>query len=319
MAISPPVDRVVGIDVARADLVLAWLPEPIHPLASVPNTAAGHQRLVTHLRAFAPTRIVCEATGRSHRPLLHACLDASLPIVAVNPARIRAFARATGTLAKTDAGDATLIARYATSLCPELRPIPPIRDEELADLRTTRQQILDDLTAARCRRGEATPASLAFHDQRVAFCAAQLAEIEAAIAARIAADPVWSAKATLLRSVKGIGPVTITAFFAELPELGHLDHRQIAALVGVAPRNHDSGAFRGHASIGGGRGRLRTTLSMAVLSAVRCNPVLKAMYERLLARHKPKKVALIACVHKLLTICNAMLRDGTLWHAPLSA
>jgi len=244
---------------------------------------------------------------------------AGLPIRIVNPRQVRDFARATGRLAKTDPLDAVILAHYAAAMQPELRPLPTADTQALNALFTRRKQVVALLVAEGNRRRGADPVVQGSLERVLALLAAERDALETAISQRIAADPTWRAKARILRSVPGIGPIATAAILAALPELGTIDRRQLAALAGVAPFNRDSGKKRGKAETWGGRAAARAALYMATLSASQHNAVIHAFYQRLIANHKPAKVALIACERKLLTMLNAMVRDGVLWNPAITA
>jgi len=304
----------VGIDVARDHLDVGLYPtgKPWR----VPHTAPGIAALTAQLQALRPTRIVLEASGGWELPLLAALGSAELPVVAVNPRQVRDFAKARGTLAKTDRLDAQVLAHFAAAVQPALRPLPTAATQALAALVSRRRQLLDMLVAEQNRTSTAPPAIRTDIQTHIAWLRQRLTGLDQQLAATLRASPLWRAQEDLLRSVPGIGPVASVTLLAQLPELGTLDRKQIAALVGVAPLNRDSGTRRGQRSIWGGRASVRSALYMAALVGIRHNPVLRAFYARLLAAGKPKKVALTACMRKLLVICNALLKHGTRWVPP---
>ena len=277
----------IGIDVARDRLDLAVRPtgEPWQ----VANDPAGHAALVARLRARRPRVIVLEATGGLERPLLAALGGAGLPVVAVNPRQVRDFARARGTLAKTDALDAQVLAHFAAAVQPPVRPLPTAATQQLAALVTRRRQLLVMRVAEQNRRASAPPAIRADIDAHLAWLRQALTAVDADLHQAIQANPRWRAQEDLLRGVPGVGPVASVTLLAELPELGTLNRKQIAALVGVAPLNRDSGTWRGHRSIWGGRAAVRAALYMAALVGSRHNPVLRAFYQRLVAAGKPQE------------------------------
>ena len=289
--------RFLGIDVARDDLEVA-----VYPTAEgwrVPNTPAGHARLVQWAQAHQPVRLVLEATG-GHERAVDAALDAAgLPVVVINPRQGRDFARSRNVQVKTDRVDAQLLARFAAEVRPPLRPRPSAANQDLHALVTRRRQLLTDRVAEQQRRPLARPRAQA--------------DIDAQIAAALQADPALGARATWLQSIPGIGPTASATLLAELPELGRLSRREIAALVGVAPFNRDSGTWRGQRRIAGGRASVRAVLYMATVAATRANPVIRAFYRRLRAAGKPAKVALTACMRKLLVVCNALCQHQTMW------
>lgn len=302
---------VIGIDVAKAELVLSARPTLERWTES--NTATGIERVVSRLQALAPERIVLEATGGYERAVTAALAAAGLPVVVVNPRQVRAFAKATGQRAKTDRLDAEVLALFAERVQPEVRPLSDAATTELAALLLRRRQLTDMLVAERNRlalAGRVVRKSLTKH---IAYLERELRLTEAELAEQIEASPVWRAKDDMLQSVPGVGPVASHTLLADLPELGTLTRRQIAALAGVAPVAHDSGAMRGKRAIAGGRAHVRTVLYMATLVATKHNAVIRAHYRHLLAAGKLKKVALVACMRKLLVLLNAMLRDHRPW------
>lgn len=304
---------VIGIDVAKRELVVARRPEPAQ--WTVPNTADGHAALVARLApvARALELIVLEATGGYETAVVAALAEAGLPVVVVNPRQVRDFARATGQRAKTDRLDAAMLALFAERVQPVVRPVS---DDEAQDLRAVllrRRQLLDMLGAERNRLGLARRAVRPSLTHHIAFLERELRDADAELRTRVAQAPDWRARDDLQQSVPGIGPVVSLTLLADLPELGTISAKQAAALVGVAPVARDSGAQRGTRAIAGGRASVRTALYMAALVATRHNPVIKAFYTRLVTAGKPKKVALVACMRKLLTILTAMLRAGTPW------
>jgi transposase len=307
-------DVVVGIDVAKAHLDVAVRPQREHRRYT--NDAEGIAELVIWLRALAPRVIVVEATGGYEAPLVAAVGLADLPIAVVNPRQVRDFARATGQLAKTDRLDAQVLAHFADALRPVPRPVPDAQMQELAALVERRRQLVAMRTAEQNRLGAAPVARVRVRIQaHLTWLETELAAVDAELRQLLHASPLWRERADLLRGVPGIGPILALTLLADLPELGRLSHGQIAALVGVAPRTRDSGTQRGRRAVWGGRAALRAVLYMGTLRATRCNPVIRLFYNRLLAAGKAKQVALVACMHKLLTILNAMLKHQTPWQA----
>jgi len=300
----------VGLDVSKAQLDVALRPEGRF---ATPNDEAGIARLVERLRAMAPALIVLEATGGLELPATGALAAAGLPVVVVNPRQIRDFAKATGRLAKTDALDAEVLAHFAEVIRPTPRALPDEQTQALGALLTRRRQLLEMVAAEKNRLSQAPPPVRKGVRAHIAWLERALEHIDTDLARAIHDSPVWQAKEALLRTVPGVGPVLATTLLAELPELGTLTHKQIAALVGVAPLNRDSGRFRGTRTVWGGRAPVRTALYMGALVASRFNPVIRSFYLRLRAAGKPKMVALTACMHKLLTILNAMLQHRTPW------
>lgn len=302
----------VGIDVAKATLDVAV--RPSGERWSAPNDEAGIGALVARLRPLAPALIVLEATGGFETATVAAVAAAGLAVVVTNPRQVRDFARATGQLAKTDILDAQVLALFAERVRPEPRPLPDAAVHALDALLTRRRQLLEMLTAEKNRLGFATaPAVRRDIAQHVRWLQRRLVDVDGDLDQAIRGSPLWRAKEDLLRTVPGVGPVVSRTLLGELPELGTLTHKQIAALVGVAPRACDSGTLRGKRMVWGGRAPVRAVLYMGALVATRHNPAIRAFYERLRAAGKPAKVALVACMRKLLTILNAMLRTGTPW------
>ena len=302
----------VGIDVAKASLDVA-----VHPtterwtLAYTEREVAG---LVTRLTGLHPALVVLEATGGLEGPLVGALAAAGLPVVVVNPRQVRDFAKATGLLAKTDALDAAVLAHFAAAVRPTPRALPDAATQALAALVTRRRQLVAMLTAERNRLSSAPRALRAEIQAHITWLQRRLGRLDEDLHQAIRTSPAWRAQDDLLQSVPGVGPVLARTLLASLPELGHLDRKAIAALVGVAPLNRDSGTFRGRRRVWGGRAAVRAVLYMGTLVAVRHNPVLRAFYQRLRAAGKLPKVALTACMRKLLTILNAMLKQQTRWN-----
>jgi transposase len=301
----------VGIDVAKAELIIAI--RPSGDRWAVANDEAGLQTLLKRLRRPAPALVVLEATGGYERATVAALAAARLPVVVANPRQVRDFARATGQLAKTDRIDAETLALFAERVRPEPRALPDEAASALDALLTRRRQVLGMLVAERNRLEHALPAVRRGITQHIRWLERQLQEVDRDLDDSIQASPVWRAKENLLRSAPGVGPVLSRTLIGELPELGTLPRKQIAALAGVAPLARDSGTLKGKRLVWGGRAPVRAALYMGALVGTRCNPVIRAFYHRLLAAGKPKKVALTACMRKLLTILNAMMRTNTTW------
>ena len=257
--------------------------------------------------------MVLEATGRYEAPCAAALASAGVPVAVVNPRQVRDFAKSTGRLAKTDALDAGVLALFADRVRPEPRPLPDAETEALAAILARRRQLITMLVSEKNRAHVAAPTVQKSVAKHVRWLERELAGVDADLDSAIRASAVWRAKDDLLQGIPGVGRVLATTLLAELPELGQLTRREIAALVGVAPMNRDSGAFRGQRSVWGGRSSVRAALYMSALTAVRWNPPIRAFYERLIGKGKPKKVALVACMRKLLVTCNAIVRDGAVW------
>jgi transposase len=303
----------VGIDVAKAQWDIAL--RPSGERWAVPNDADGVATLVDRLPPLHPTLMVLEATGGLERPATAALATAGLPVVVVNPRQARDFARATGQLAKTDALDARALAPFADVIRPTPRPLPDAQTQDLRALLGRRQQLIVMRTAEQNRLAGVHERLRQDIEAHITWLNARLAPRDDDLETVLRASPLWRDNDDLLQSAKGIGPVCARTLLLELPELGTLTRQQIAALVGVAPLNCDSGTLRGRRTLWGGRAHVRTVLSMSTLVATRYNPRSKAFDERLLAAGKVKKVALTACMHKFLTILNAMLKHRTPWQA----
>ena len=302
----------IGVDVSKDRLDVHVLPEGA--AFAVARTPAGLSELIEQIKPRAPYLIALEATGGLESVVVAALAGAGLPVVALNPRQIRDFARATGKLAKTDALDAAAIARFAEAVRPEPRMVLSEDAKALSELVTRRRQVIEMTVAEHNRRRlVAAKPVLKSIDRIIAALEKQLAELDRDIGDRVRETPAWREKEQLLKSVPGVGDQTARTLIAALPELGALDRRQIAALVGVAPINRDSGKYRGRRGIAGGRADVRSVLYMAALVGVRANPVLKAYYARLRQAGKLPKVALVAAMRKLLTILNAMLKSKTAW------
>ena len=302
----------VGIDVAEATFEIACRPAAAGWQA-ISNDEAGISALTERLQSLGPTLVVLEATGGIELALVAQLGAAGLPVVVVNPRQVRDFARATGRLAKTDRIDAEILAQFAEAVRPVLRPLPDAAAQELSALLTRRRQLLDMLTAERNRLRRALKRVRPRIEDHIEWLERQLDDLDHDLAELIHSSPLWREKEDLLRTAPGVGPVVASTLVAALPELGSLNRKEIAALVGVAPLNRDSGTLRGRRTVWGGRSQVRAVLYMAALASVRFNPAIKSFYQRLLAAGKPKKVALVACMRKLLTILNAMLCHSTPW------
>jgi transposase len=302
----------VGIDVSKDRLDVHVC--PTGQAFAIIRDGTGVEQLVSALRKLAPELIVLEATGGFEITVAAALASAGLPLAVVNPRQIRDFARATGRLAKTDALDAQVIALFAERIRPEPRPIADADSQSLAELTARRRQVVEmiGMEANRLRQAR-NPRVQRMLRATLKTLAAQLAELDRDIGDAIKRSPVWRAADDLLTSVPGVGDVTAHTLIADLPELGQLDRRQVAALVGVAPINRDSGQMRGKRTIAGGRTDVRNALYMATLSATRWNPVISKHYKSLVERGRPKKVALVACMRRLLGILNAIMRTKTQW------
>ncbi len=308
-------DVFAGIDVSKATLDLAT---STGRSLQVTNDEPGVATLIAELRKAPPTLVVLEATSGYQAVIVAALRVARIPVAVVNPRQVRDFAKALGKLAKTDAIDAAVLARFAEAVRPT--PRDPV-DEETAALEallTRRRQVVEMITAETNRLRQSRPTVRPSIEATITFLRRQLADINRDLDTAIRNSPVWREKDDLLRSVPGVGRVVATTLLCELPELGRLNRKQAAALVGVAPFNRDSGKMRGRRSIFGGRASVRAALYMATLCASKRNPVISSFYDRLVAAGKRKKVALVACMRKLITILNSMMRDNTHWQLPAS-
>jgi transposase len=301
----------IGIDVSKAVLDVAG--RPSGERWQVSNDPAGCTALVERVSVLAPTVIVLEATGGFEAPAAAALAAAGLPVVVVNPRQVRDFGRASGKLAKTDAISAAILAHFGEVMRPPIRPLPDATTQELQHWLARRRQLVEMLTAEQNRLPMAPRSLRPTILAHIGWMRRQLKGVERRLKEQIQRSPVWREHEQLLVSVPGVGPVLATTLLADVPELGRLNRKEIAALVGVAPLNRDSGTLRGQRTIWGGRAPVRAVLYMGALVASRSNPLIRAFYERLLAAGKPKKVALTACMRKLLTILNAMMKHRTTW------
>lgn len=307
-------DRYIGIDVAKERLDIAV--RPGEEEWSVANDEEGIGALVSRLQEVGPSLVVLEATGGLEISLTAALASAELPVVVANPRQVRDFARATGQLAKTDRLDASIIARFGEAVKPSPRPLPDAQSQALAALLTRRRQVVGMITSEKNRLHTASRPVRRQIQRHIAWLEKSLTKLDADLGDSLRESPLWRESDNLLRSVPGVGHVLSVTLLAELPELGTLDRRQIASLVGVAPLNRDSGTMRGKRTVWGGRARVRAALYMGTLAATRYNPVIKAFYQRLCAAGKPKKLALTACMRKMLSILNSMLKHRTQWGPP---
>ena len=301
----------VGVDTGKSQLDIYIRPLDIY--FTVPNTDKGITDAIKTIKKHKPQRVVIEATGRLEMPFILACDKAKLPYVVANPLRIKRFAEAIGQRAKNDRLDAELIAHYAERVQPELTKLKSENIRLMSDLVTRRNQLLTMQTMERNRRqilpknisSTITPILTALKNQ--------LEKVEAKIAKLIESSPEYQAKSTILQSMPGVGKVLAASLISNVPELGFITNKQASSLIGVAPITRESGRFKGKRMIKGGRTQVRTVMYMAMMSAIQCNPVFKATYERLLAAGKPKKVAIVACMRKMVVTLNSMLRDGAMW------
>ena len=309
--------RYVGIDVSKARVDVAVRPTGQRWVASYDE--AGVEELVSQMVDLGPALVLLEATGGLELTLVAALAAAALPVVVVNPRQVRDFARATGTLAKTDALDAAVLAHFADAVRPSVRPLREAETQVLNSLAASRHQVMIMLVSEKNRLGAAISAVRPRIEAHIAWLEQELNDLDEGLRQTLRRSPVWREKDDLLRTVPGVGEQTSFTLLAHLPELGTLNRRQIAALVGVAPFSRDSGTLRGKRTVSGGRSRVRAALYMGALVASRHNPVIRDFYQRLLAAGKPRKVALVACMRKLLVILNAMLKHRVSWDNMRSA
>lgn len=305
-------EKFAGIDVAKDTLEVFITPGT---RKSFRNEDEGRKELSRLLADVRPKLVVLEATGGYQIPVVEVLALRSLPVVVINPRQVRDFAKATGRLAKTDMIDAEMIARFAEAIKPEARPLKDSDARRLQSLVARRRQLVEMLTMERNRLGTASDWTRPDIEAHIEWLTDCINKTDKDVSSFIRKTPLWREKENLLRSVKGIGPVNASMLLARLPELGRLNRKKISALVGLAPFNRDSGKSKGRRSIFGGRADIRAVLYMAALSAIRYNPVIKIFYERLIHAGKLPKVALTACMHKILIILNAIVRTNTPWCA----
>ena len=304
-------DVYAGIDVSKEYLDMAIL--PVGEMKRYSNDEAGIEKLSLRIKRLAAQLVVMEPTGGLEAPLAGALTAEGINVAVVNARQVRDYARATGKLAKTDKIDALLMAEFASVIKPEVRKL---RDEETEEIKANvsrRRQLLEMLKAEHNRLAIARKHLKPHILSHIEYLKKEIADIDRDLRQRIEGSPIWRVKDNLLQSIPGVGKVLSATILAELPELGKLNRRKIAALVGVAPFNRDSGTMRGKRSVWGGRASVRSVLYMATLVSTRFNPVIKSFYERLLAKGKAKKVAIVACMRRLLTIMNAILRTQKAW------
>ncbi len=305
----------VGLDVSKACLDIY-----IHPMGQtikVNNDKTGIKELVKTLSKQSVELIVLEATGGYEKTVARELEQAQFPVSVVNPRQARDFAKALGQLAKTDKVDSRMLALFANKIEPTVRPLKTLKQQDLADLKTRRRQLVDMITMEKNRLDKVSSSIRKGIEKVIKFLQKELQTMDEKLSQVIEEDPDLSKKSELLRSIKGVGPVLSATLLADLPELGTLTHKKISALVGVAPFNRDSGTFVGGRTIWGGRGSVRTSLYMAALAAAKYNPQIKIFYDRLCKAGKAKKVVLTACMHKLLIIMNAILKSGIAWNMEL--
>lgn len=300
----------VGVDIAKAWMDVAWLDGQTLRLHHTPEAIAG---FVEQLRAQPPVLVVMEATGGLETELAGSLAAAGLPVAVVNPRQVRDYAKACGRLAKTDRIDAQVLAAFARAIRPQARALPDERTRELADVLARRRQLVEMRVQEKLRLQQASPVQRDSLREHIAWLDARIDRLGIDLTHALRCSPAWRDKDDLLKAIPGVGSLTRATMLALLPELGSLNRRQIAALVGVAPFNRDSGTHHGGRMIWGGRAQVRRTLYMAVVAGLRCNPTVRAFYDHLRRQGKPAKVAITACMRKLLTIMNAMLKHHSPW------
>ncbi len=305
---------IVGIDVSKSKVDVAVAGNGT--VREWGNDEQGRRVLSSWLSEQGVELVVLEASGGIEAALVSELVEASIPVAVVNPTRVRAFARAEGQLAKTDRIDAQLIARFGATMKPKARAIRDQAQLALSQRVTRRRQMVHMVTAEKNRAQTALGSMKEQIERHIAWLQTEIEHLEHEINQAIMADPVWQETAERLQTVPGVGAVTAATLVAELPELGRLNRQKITALVGLAPFNHDSGKRRGQRRIFGGRASVRCVLYMAALSAIKCNPVIRSFYQRLIAKGKVKKVAITACMRKLLVILNTMVKTGQAWKPP---
>lgn len=306
----------VGIDVSKAHLDI-----DVYPDSSAKrfiNDEAGRLEACSHLQILRPALIVVEATGGLESPLVGLLAAKGLAVAVINPRQARDFAKAIGVLAKTDQVDAFMLARFAQAIKPPVRALKPEETQALDAVLTRRRQLVEMVTAESNRQSSANARVAKQIRQHIVWLEKRLDESNDDLDNMIRNSPLWQHKAEIMQSIPGVGRVTATTFLADIPEIGTLSRREISALVGVCPYSRDSGSFRGRRSIWGGRARVRAALYMAAIVASRHNPVIKAFYEKLTRAGKAKKVALVACMRKLLVIINTMLKNDTAWNPKIA-
>lgn len=302
----------IGIDVSKNQLDVGERPN--QDTWSIANNEQGISALVDRIASLNPVLIVMEATGGLEIPLTSALVAKELPVVVVNPRQVRDFAKATGKLAKTDAIDALVLAHFAEAVRPEIRSNRDIKSQQLAAMVTRRRQLIQMITAEKNRLSQAPKWIRKDIKSNIESLKKRLKKIDNDLSKTLKSSSVWCEKDDIIRSIPGAGPVLSVSLLAGIPELGNLNRRQVAALIGVAPLNRDSGMFKGKRMIWGGRAQVRNVLYMAALAATRFNPIIKSFYERLIDQKKKPKVAITACMRKLLTIINAMIKNNTAWN-----
>jgi transposase len=306
----------VGIDISKDTLDLGF--QPSGQSVPIPHDEPGLAEATRRLREAAPRLVVLEASGGLETALATALIAAGVPVAVVNPRQVRDYAKATGRLAKTDRIDALVLADFARAIRPEVRPMKDALTRELDERVTRRRQLVEMRVQESLRLGRASKVQQKSLNRHITWLDKRIEEIDTDLRRRLRASPAWRAKDDLLRSIPGVGAITSTTLLAKLPELGTLDRKGLAALVGLAPLANDSGKKRGKRVIWGGRGEVRCALYMSTVTAIRCNPVIHTFAQRLKAAGKPAKVVIVACMRKLLSIMNAMLKSNSPWNPKIA-
>jgi transposase len=306
----------VGIDISKDTLDIGF--QPSGQTVQIPHDEPGLAEATRRLRKAAPRLVVLEASGGLETALATALIAAGVPVAVVNPRQVRDYAKATGRLAKTDRIDALVLADFARAIRPEVRPMKDALTRELDEQVTRRRQLVEMRVQESLRLGRASKVQQKSLKSHIAWLDKRIEEIDTDLRRRLRASPAWRAKDDLLRSIPGVGAITSTTLLAKLPELGTLGRKGIAALAGLAPLANDSGKKRGKRVIWGGRAEVRCALYMSTVTAIRCNPVIHTFAERLKAAGKPAKVVIIACMRKLLSIMNAMLKSNAPWNPKIA-
>ena len=306
----------VGIDTGKHQLDIYI--RPVGDYFTVENNEKGIKEAIKRIKKYHPTRIIIEATGRLEMPFACAATKAKLPIVIANPRQVHDFAKSTGKLAKTDKLDAAMIAYYGERLTPRLTTIKPENTQRISDLLVRRSQLVDMRTMEKNRYSILSKEIKRSNIRIIKVFQKEIDRVEKHLDILIEETPDWNKILTILLSVKGVGKVLAYTLLSDLPELGQLNRKEIAALVGLAPMNRESGIYKGKRRIRGGRARIRTVLFMAMMSTIQSNPRFKRDYERLIGKGKPKKVAIVACMRKMITILNVMVKTETMWDEKLA-
>jgi len=306
----------IGVDTGKTQLDIYI--RPVDVFFTVSNNESGIKKAIAEIRKHKPTRIIIEATGRLEHAFIVACSKANLPFVVANPAHIKKFAGAIGRLAKTDKLDAQLIAHFGEAIKPALSALKPEKMQLMSDLLSRRRQLMTMQTMEKNRLQIMPKEITGIIKPMLTALKKQLEKIDSKLSKLISECDEYKVKNEIIQSMPGVGNIVAFNLLSDMPELGYLSNKQASALIGVAPMNRESGSYEGKRMIRGGRHNIRTVMYMAMMSAMQCNPVFKATYQRLVAAGKPKKIAIIACVRKMIVILNSMVRDGVMWDSKMS-